>query len=97
MPSNRGDHDTITIGIGALEIYQANYGRIFKVQADSVDRLESSHLSTTYIVRKGRCTNIFVGKPKPVVARALAEARRRLEAVSDRQLSLPGSQGPDEL
>jgi hypothetical protein len=90
-------HDKITVGVGELTIHQANYGRIFRVPIDSIQGLDSSHIGTTYVIRKGRCTNLFVGKSQAVVERAIAEAKRRLDAIGDRQLSFPGSDGPDEF
>ena len=83
------------MGVGTLEIYQEHLDRTIKFRADSIERLDSSHLATTYIVRKGDRTNVFVGLPINSVERAIVEARRRQALVSARQPDLPFTEGPD--
>ena len=95
MPSDDGPRDTITVGPGTLEVYQAHLDRTTKLRTDSIERLDSFHIGTTYVVRKRACTNLFIGLAPAVVKRAIAEARRRQAQVVGRQPDLPFTSGPD--
>jgi hypothetical protein len=95
MPSSHGIKDTIRVGVGTLQIYQAHRDRTFELHVNSIERLDSAFLGTTYIVRAGACSNLFVGFPPATTKRAIAEARRRQAVVSARQPDLPFTEGPD--
>jgi hypothetical protein len=95
MSGSHGPKDTIKVGAGTLAIYQEHLDRTVQLRVDSIERLDSSYLSTTYIICKGTRANVFVGLPPDTVERAIAEAQHRQALVSTRQPDLPFTEGPD--